>query len=64
MAQQPETEKNASGIAHAAKRKWGYDAEQVDAFLERAHMLYEGEGAQLTSMIFRTSPSNWSRAAM
>lgn len=48
MAQEPETEKNASGIAHAAKRKWGYDAEQVDAFLERAHMLYEGEGAQLT----------------
>ena len=40
MAQEPETEKNASGIAHAAKRKWGYDAEQVDAFLERAHMLY------------------------
>ena len=26
----------------------GYDSEQVDAFLERAHMLYEGEGAQLT----------------
>ena len=48
MAQEPETEKNASGIAHAAKRKRGYDAEQVDAFLERAHMLYEGEGAQLT----------------
>ena len=48
MAQEPETEKNASGIAHAAKRKWGYDAEQVDAFLERAHMLYVGEGAQLT----------------
>lgn len=48
MAQEPETERNASGIAHAAKRKWGYDAEQVDAFLERAHMLYEGEGAQLT----------------
>ena len=32
MAQEPETETNASGIAHAAKRKWGYDAEQVDAF--------------------------------
>ena len=48
MAQEPETERSASGIARAAKRKWGYDAEQVDAFLERAHMLYEGEGAQLT----------------
>ena len=48
MAQESETERNASGIARTAKRKWGYDAQQVDAFLERAHMLYEGEGAQLT----------------
>lgn len=48
MAQESETERNASGIARTAKRKWGYDAQQVDAFLERAHMLYEGEGAQLS----------------
>ena len=48
MAQEPESERNASGIARTSKRKWGYDSEQVDAFLERAHMLYEGEGAQLT----------------
>ena len=48
MAQEPESERNASGVARTSKRKWGYDSEQVDAFLERAHMLYEGEGAQLT----------------
>ena len=39
MAQEPESERNASGIARTSKRKWGYDSEQVDAFLERAHML-------------------------
>ena len=55
MAQEPETEKNASGIAHAAASR-SYDAEQVDAFLN-AHMLYEGEGAQLNQHdIPRTSP--------
>ena len=43
MAQEPESERNASGIARTSKRKWGYDSEQVDAFLERAHMLYEGD---------------------
>jgi DivIVA domain-containing protein len=52
MAQEPETERDSSGIAHAGKRKWGYDTAQVDAFLERAHSLYEGEydseGVQLT----------------
>jgi DivIVA domain-containing protein len=52
MAQEPETERDSSGIARAGKRKWGYDTAQVDAFLERAHSLYEGEydseGVQLT----------------
>ena len=48
MAQEPESGKNVSGIAHTGKRKWGYDSDQVDAFLERAHTLYDGEGAQLT----------------
>lgn len=48
MAQEPESGKNASGIARAGKRKWGYDSDQVDSFLERAHTLYDGEGAQLT----------------
>ena len=43
MAQQSE-----AGIPRAAKRKWGYDPAQVDAFLERAHALYDSEGAQLT----------------
>ena len=48
MAQESETQRSTSGIAHAAKRKWGYDAAQVDSFLERAHSLYEGDGVQLT----------------
>ncbi|MBT1172798.1 DivIVA domain-containing protein [Bifidobacterium sp. MA2] len=43
MAQQSE-----AGIPRAGKRKWGYDPAQVDAFLERAHALYESDGAQLT----------------
>ena len=32
----------------AGKRKWGYDPAQVDAFLERAHALYDSEGMNLT----------------
>ena len=63
MAQEPESERNASGIARTSKRKWGYDSEQVDAFLERAHMLYEGE-RNSPSMIFRMFLSIWSKAAM
>ncbi|WP_055426915.1 DivIVA domain-containing protein [Bifidobacterium aesculapii] len=43
MAQQSE-----AGIPRAGKRKWGYDPAQVDAFLERAHALYDSDGAQLT----------------
>lgn len=43
MAQQAE-----SSIPRVGKRKWGYDAEQVDGFLEHAHLLYDGEGVQLT----------------
>lgn len=64
MAQEPESERNASGIARTSKRKWGYDSEQVDAFLERAHMLYEGEERNSPSMIFRMFLSIWSKAAM
>lgn len=37
-----------AGIARAGKRKLGYDTTQVDAFLERAHALYESEGIHLT----------------
>lgn len=48
MAQEPEAGRNASGVARTGKRKWGYDPAQVDAFLERAHKLYESEGVQLT----------------
>lgn len=52
MAQETEGNRTTSatspaGIARVGKRAWGYDIEQVDAFLERAHRLYEGEGAQL-----------------
>ncbi len=48
MAQKPEEDKNASGITRAGKRKWGYDVSQVDAFLERAHTLYDSDDDQLT----------------
>ena len=48
MAQELREGDGKSGIARAGKRKWGYDPAQVDAFLERAHMLYESEGVQLT----------------
>ena len=48
MAQQPESGRNASGIARAGQRKWGYNPEQVDEFLERTHALYDSEDAQLT----------------
>ncbi len=48
MAQKPEGERDAFGIARVGKRKWGYDVAQVDAFLERAHSLYEDENAELT----------------
>ena len=47
MAQEPESERNASGIARTSKRKWGYDSEQVDAFLERAHCFRQLEYLQV-----------------
>ncbi|WP_190973623.1 DivIVA domain-containing protein [Bifidobacterium callitrichos] len=43
MAQQSE-----AGIPRAGKRKWGYDPDQVDEFLDKAHKLYESDDAQLT----------------
>lgn len=43
MAQQSE-----ASIPRAGKRKWGYDPDQVDEFLEHAHALYDGDGVQLT----------------
>ena len=48
MAHQDGADKGASGIARVGKRKWGYDPAQVDAFLDRAHALYESEDAHLT----------------
>ena len=48
MAQELQSGDNPAGIARAGKRKWGYDPSQVDAFLERAHALYDSEGARLT----------------
>lgn len=48
MAEKSTDERNSSSIARAGKRKWGYDADQVDAFLERAHSLYDSEDGQLT----------------
>ncbi len=43
MAQQSE-----ASIPRVGKRKWGYDPDQVDEFLEHAHALYDGDGVQLT----------------
>lgn len=48
MSQEPGVERGEASIARASKRKWGYDADQVDAFLERAHALYESDEATLT----------------
>jgi DivIVA domain-containing protein len=48
MAQELREGDGKAGIVHAGKRKWGYDPAQVDAFLERAHALYDSEGVTLT----------------
>lgn len=48
MSQEPEVERSGLSIARASKRKWGYAADQVDAFLERAHALYESDEETLT----------------
>ena len=48
MAKQPEQERGRSSIARAGKRKWGYDVGQVDAFLDRAHTLYEDAEPKLS----------------
>ena len=41
-------------IAKAGKRKWGYDVAQVDAFLARAHALYESDRPELTQHDIQT----------
>lgn len=42
-------------IAKAGKRKWGYDVAQVDAFLARAHALYESDKPELTQHDIQTA---------
>ncbi|MFT8638530.1 DivIVA domain-containing protein [Bifidobacterium sp.] len=48
MARKPETNGNGTNIARVSKRKWGYDSEQVDEFLDNAHKLYESAEPRLT----------------
>ncbi len=48
MAQKPDTTRNASAMERVGKRKLGYNVAQVNAFLERAHTLYESDEARLT----------------
>lgn len=48
MAQKPDTARNASGMERVGKRKLGYNVAQVNAFLERAHTLYESDDDRLT----------------
>ena len=48
MTHKPDTARNASGMERVGKRKLGYNVAQVDAFLERAHTLYESDEARLT----------------
>ncbi|MBT1161148.1 MULTISPECIES: DivIVA domain-containing protein [Bifidobacterium] len=48
MAQEAEAERGGSSIARASSRKLGYDTGQVDAFLNKAHALYDSDGAGLT----------------
>ncbi|WP_161522287.1 hypothetical protein [Bifidobacterium xylocopae] len=48
MAQEPESDRSEAMIARAGKHKWGYDTDQVDAFLAHAHKLYESDVSKLT----------------
>lgn len=48
MAKKPEAQGNGTNIARVGKRKWGYDSQQVDEFLENAHRLYESAEPRLT----------------
>ena len=57
MAQELREGDGKSGIARAGKRKWGYDPAQVDAFLERAHALYDSEGMNLTQHDIQSRPA-------
>ncbi|WP_445341462.1 DivIVA domain-containing protein [Bifidobacterium sp. ESL0820] len=48
MSARPDARGTEATIARSGKRKWGYDTKQVDAFLERAHSLYESQDPDLT----------------
>ncbi|MBW3091740.1 DivIVA domain-containing protein [Bifidobacterium sp. 82T10] len=48
MAQEPDAGRGGALIARAGKRKLGYDTGQVDAFLDRAHALYDSDESALT----------------
>ena len=48
MSEQSENAGRGPVIARAGKRKWGYDVEQVDQFLARAHELYDSVEPKLT----------------
>ncbi|WEV75003.1 DivIVA domain-containing protein [Bifidobacterium sp. ESL0800] len=48
MAEESENNQSSTGIEYAGKRKWGYDVDQVNEFLERAHEMYDRNDGELT----------------
>jgi DivIVA domain-containing protein len=48
MDGQSENNHSSTGINFAGKRKWGYDVDQVDAFLNLAHEKYDRNDGSLT----------------
>lgn len=48
MSARSGSNRNEATIARSGKRKWGYDTKQVDAFLDKAHALYESADSSLT----------------
>ncbi|WEV73589.1 DivIVA domain-containing protein [Bifidobacterium sp. ESL0798] len=48
MAEESENNQSSTGIEYAGKRKWGYDIDQVNEFLERAHEMYDRNDGELT----------------
>ncbi|MDF7641238.1 DivIVA domain-containing protein [Bifidobacterium sp. ESL0784] len=48
MAEESGNNQSSTGIEYAGKRKWGYDVDQVNDFLERAHEMYDRNDGELT----------------
>ncbi|WEV41605.1 DivIVA domain-containing protein [Bifidobacterium sp. ESL0682] len=48
MAGKSDNRQSSTGIEYAGKRKWGYDVDQVDDFLESAHEKYDRNDGSLT----------------